>query len=388
MIERRLGAPGDGWGPATRAIHAGQEPDATTGSVVTPVVLASTFAQDGVGRPRAYEYARSANPTRDALETCLASLEGARFGLAFASGMAAIDAVLRALAGPGPVVIPTDVYGGTYRLLAEVLDVAFEAVDLTDAAAVPELLPPGTSLVWLESPTNPRLSIIDLAAVAAEAHRRGAVCVVDNTFATPLLQHPLAVGADVVVHSTTKYLGGHSDVLGGFVGLDDPGLARRLHAVQRGAGAVPGPLDCFLVLRGVKTLAVRMAAHCANARAVAELLLGHPAVAEVRYPGLPTHPGHAVARTQMSGFGGMVSATLAGGEEAARSLAGGLELFTLGESLGGVESLVAHPATMSHAPLGATPLAADPALVRLSVGIESLEDLVADLQAGLARLAS
>jgi cystathionine gamma-synthase len=373
----------------TRAIHAGQEPDASTGAIAVPIYQTSTYAQDAVGRHRGYEYSRTANPTRTALERCLASLEGARHGLALASGMAAEDVVLRQLAPGDHVVLPADAYGGTYRLLARVygrIGIDHTSVDLADLDALAAAWRDTTRLVWVETPTNPLLSITDIAAVAAFAHERGARCVVDNTFATPYLQQPLALGADVVVHSTTKYLGGHSDVVGGFVALDDDDLAADLAFVQNASGPVPGPFDCYLVLRGVKTLAVRMDRHCENARAIVALLAEHPAVARVRYPGLPSHPGHDIAARQMRDFGGMVSFTLKGGEEAALALVGSTKLFTLGESLGAVESLIEHPARMTHASVVGSPLEVDPGLVRLSVGLESRADLVDDLATSLDAL--
>ena len=376
----------DGLAFETRAIHAGQDPDPATGAVVTPIHLASTFAQEAVGRHRGFEYARTGNPTRAALERCLASLEGAAHGLAFASGMAAEDAVLRLLQPGDGVLLSTDAYGGTYRLVARVhagAGLRFATADLSEAAALSDAWPDGTRQVWVESPTNPRLDVVDIAAVAALAHERGAVCVVDNTFATPYLQRPLELGADVVVHSTTKYLGGHSDVVGGFVATSDDAAAERLAFLQNAVGAVPGPFDCFLVLRGVKTLAVRMDRQCANAAAVADLLAGHPAVDRVLYPGLASHPHHAVAARQMGGFGGMVSCTLAGGEEAALAVAGRTRLFTLAESLGAVESLIEHPARMTHGSVAGTSSAVDPALLRLSVGLEAAADLVADLTQAL-----
>jgi cystathionine gamma-synthase len=371
----------------TRVVHAGQEPDAATGAVVPPITLASTFVQDAVGDHRGYEYARSANPTRAALETCIAELEGAEHGLAFASGMAAEDATLRAALDAGDhVIIPADAYGGTYRLVARLYEpagIAWTAVDHADLDAIAGAWRDETKLVWVETPTNPLLTVVDIAAVAKLAHERGACVVVDNTFATPYLQQPLGLGADVVLHSSTKYLGGHSDVVGGIVALRDAELAERIAFVQNAAGAVPGPFDCYLVLRGIKTLAVRMDRHCENARAVAVLLTEHPAVARVLYPGLPSHPGHDVARRQMRDFGGMVSFTVAAGEEAAIKLVASTRLFTLAESLGAVESLIEHPAEMTHASAAGSPLAVDPALVRLSVGIESAEDLVADLRQAL-----
>jgi len=372
----------------TRAVHAGQEPDPVTGAVVPPITLASTFAQPGVGDHGGYEYARTANPTRRALEVCLASLEGAAHGLAFASGMAAEDAVLRAFTRPGDhIVLPTDAYGGTYRLVASVLaensSLTWTTADLTSVPALDPVWRDNTKLVWIETPTNPMLACVDIAAVAEAAHAHGAMVVVDNTFATPYLQQPLACGADVVVHSTTKYLGGHSDVVGGFVAVQTDERAEQLAFLQNAVGAVPSPFDCYLVLRGAKTLAVRMDRHCANARVVATALREHPAVSRVLYPGFPDHPGHAAAARQMRDFGGMVSFFAAGGEAAALALVGKTRLFTLAESLGAVESLIEHPARMTHASVTDSPLAVDPALVRLSVGLETAEDLVADLRQAL-----
>lgn len=370
----------------TRAIHAGQAPDPVTGAVIPPISLSTTFAHQEPGSHRGYSYARSANPTRTALETCLASLEGAAHGIAFASGMAAEDAVLRSLRAGDHLIVPDDVYGGTSRIVSTLLadvGVAWTAVDLTDPVALDAAFRPETRLVWLESPSNPSLTVVDITMVAARTRAHGARLVVDNTFATPYLQQPLALGADVVVHSTTKYLGGHSDVIGGFVATDDATEAERLRFVQNVAGAVPSPFDCALVLRGAKTLAVRMDRHCTNARAVAAMLAEHPAVARVLYPGLPLHRGHDVARRQMRDFGGMVSFVAAGGPEAARAIVTETRLFTLGESLGGVESLIGYPARMSHASAEGTPLAVDPSLVRCSVGIETVDDLVADLREAL-----
>jgi len=377
-----------GEGFETRAIHAGQPPDPTTGAVVPPVSFSTTFAQESVGEHRGYDYSRSGNPTRTALETCLASLEGARHGLAFASGLAAEDAVLRLLHPGDHAIIPNDAYGGTYRLFDKVWapsGLGYTPADLTSVDRVRDVWRDRTEMVWIETPSNPMLSIVDIEAVAAVAHDRGALVVVDNTFATPYLQQPLRWGADIVVHSATKYLGGHSDVVGGLVATDDDELAERIGFFQNAAGGVPGPMDCYLVLRGIKTLAGRMDRHCANAAAVADLLGGHPAVASVLYPGLEAHPGHQVARRQMTGFGGMVSFVLVGGEPAALEVARSSSVFTLAESLGAVESLIEHPHHMTHASAQDSPLAVDPGLIRLSVGLETLEDLLADLSDSLDR---
>jgi cystathionine gamma-synthase len=373
----------------TRAIHVGQEPDPATGAVSVPIYQTSLFVQDDVERDKGWFYSRTGNPTRAALERCIASLEGAAHGFCFASGVAAEDAALRLLRPGDHLVVSRDLYGGTYRLLRRVWEdggLSFSPADLTDPAAFDAAWRDETRMVWVESPTNPRLQIVDIAAVAEVARERGARTVVDNTLASPYLQRPLGLGADVVVHSTTKYLGGHSDVLGGFAGTSDDGLAERLGLLQAATGAVPGPIDAFLILRGVKTLAVRMERHCANAAAVAEFLTGHPAVSEVLYPGLPSHPGHDLAAKQMSGFGGMVSFILAGGEAAAKAVCAATKLFSLGGSLGGVESLISYPPTMSHFAMQGTEWAADPALVRLSVGIEGTDDLIADLDRALASL--
>ncbi|MCM3884030.1 cystathionine gamma-synthase [Frankia sp. R82] len=373
----------------TIAIHAGQAPDPATGAVVPPLHLASTYAQDGVGGLRGgFEYSRSANPTRATLETCLAELEGGRAALAMSSGMAATDTVLRAVCRPGDhVVIPADAYGGTYRLVARVLaqwGVEHTAVDLADVEATRAAIRPGvTRLLWCETPTNPMLTIADIGELATLAHDAGALLAVDNTFASPYLQQPLALGADVVVHSTTKYLGGHSDIVGGAIVTADPDLAERLRFLQNAAGAVPGPFDCWLLLRGIRTLPVRMDRHCANARHVATHLAAHPAVDTVRYPGMPGHPGYPVAAKQMRDFGGMVSFTLRGGRDAALALCARTRIFTLAESLGGVESLVEHPASMTHASVAGSPLAVPENLVRLSVGIENADDLTADLRQAL-----
>ncbi len=377
----------DTWGFETRAVHVGQEPDEATGAITVPVHLATTFVQHAPGKHRGYEYSRTSNPTRAALERSLAGLEGARHGFAFASGMAAENA-LAGLLHPGDhVVLGLDAYGGTFRLIARIhgqRGVAWSAVDLTDPAALAGALRPETRQVWVETPTNPNLSVVDIAATAEAAHAAGAVLIVDNTFATPYLQNPLAAGADAVVHSSTKYLGGHSDVVGGFVATNDDQLAEQLAFVQNAAGAVPGPFDCYLLLRGVKTLGVRMDRHCANAQAVAVYLDDHPGVARVLYPGLPDHPGHDLAARQMRGFGGMVSCILAGGEPAAAAAAGSTRVFRLAESLGAVESLIEQPSTMTHLSVADSPLAVDPGLIRLSVGIETIDDLLADLDQALS----
>lgn len=373
----------------TRAIHAGQDPDRVTGAVIPPISLATTFAQDAVGQHRGFEYARSGNPTRAALETCLASLEGAGHGLAFASGLAAEDAVLRLLKPGDHLIIPDDAYGGTFRLIDKVwgpYGLTHTPVPLHDPAAVIAAWRPETRLLWMETPSNPRLSIVDIAATAALVHERGARLVVDNTFATPYLQQPLRLGADLVVHSTTKYLGGHSDVVGGFVATNDANLAEQVAFFQNAAGGVPGPMDCYLVLRGLKTLAVRMDRHCANATEVVEVLSAHPSVARVFYPGLATHPGHKVAIRQMRAFGGMVSFVLAAGEAAAIEVARSTRLFTLAESLGAVESLIEHPHRMTHASVAGSALEVEPGLIRLSVGLETAGDLVTDLVGALDRV--
>ncbi len=378
-----------GHGFETRAIHVGQAADPATGAVVTPITLSTTFAQSEVGEHQGFEYARSGNPTRAALEACLASLEQGDHGFAFASGLAAEDNVLRLLRPSDRIVLGNDAYGGTYRLISKLygsVGYPWTAVDLTDVDALRAAWLPDTRMVWLESPTNPLLTCVDIEAVASVAHERGALVVVDNTFATPYLQQPLTLGADIVVHSVTKYLGGHSDVVGGFIAVDDDDLAERIRFTQNAAGAVPGPFDCYLVLRGLKTLAVRMDRHCANARAVVDLLVGHPAVDRVLYPQLPDHPGHAAAARQMRDFGGMVSFLLRGGEEAALEVVKHTELFTLAESLGAVESLIEHPGRMTHASAAGSPLEVPPSLVRLSVGLESAPDLVADLEQALDRV--
>jgi cystathionine gamma-synthase len=373
----------------TLAIHAGQEPDPLTGAVVTPIYQTSTYKQDGIGGTRGgYEYSRTANPTRTALETCLAALENGAQAFAFASGMAAEDCLVRTLCRPGDrVLIPRDAYGGTFRLFDKIMTawgVQYEPVPQTDLAAVARVAAKQRPrLIWAETPTNPLLSVIDIRALAALAHDYGALLVVDNTFASPYLQQPLNLGADVVIHSTTKYIGGHSDVVGGALVIKDPAYSADLAFLQNATGAVPGPFDAWLTLRGVKTLAARMDRHCANAARVAQALREHPAVASVLYPGLPGHPGHDIAKSQMRDYGGMVSFRLAAGEEKAVEVCARTTLFTLGESLGGVESLIEHPARMTHASVAGSPLEVPPDLVRLSVGIEDPDDLLADLSKAL-----
>jgi len=372
----------------TLAIHAGQDPDPLTGAVAVPIYQTSTYKQDGVGGLRGgYEYSRSANPTRTALEEALAALELGTRGLAFASGLAAEDTLLRAVCRPGDhVILPGDAYGGTFRLVARVLanwGLEYTAVPLADLDAVRAGLRENTKVIWCETPTNPLLGLADIAALGEIAHSAGALLVVDNTFATPYLQQPLALGADVVVHSLTKYLGGHSDVVGGALVTADVALGQELLFHQNSMGAVAGPFDSWLVLRGIKTLGVRMDRHCANAERVVEFLSSHAAVDRVLYPGLPEHPGHDVAVRQMRGFGGMVSFTLRAGEEAALKVCELVELFTLGESLGGVESLIEHPGRMTHASVAGSPLQVPDDLVRLSVGIENVADLIDDLRQAL-----
>jgi cystathionine gamma-synthase len=375
----------------TRAIHEGQEPDPATGAVTVPIYQTSTFAQEAVGQNKGYDYARSANPTRTALQICLASLESAEHGVAFASGMAAVTTVMHLVHPSERIVSVNDVYGGVYRLLSQVYepkgyDVTFLSSDqINDGLG--EHLDEKTRIVWLESPTNPLLNLIDIEAAAKAAHEVGAIVVVDNTFASPYLQRPLELGADVVLHSTTKYIGGHSDLIGGFVATNDPTIAERLYFLQKSLGGVPGPFDSWLVLRGLKTLAVRMERHCENARRIAEYLESHQAVEKVLYPGLPRHPGHEIAKRQMRDFGGMIS-FLAGSEEEAVELVARTKIWTLAESLGGVESLIEHPAQMTHASTADSPFPIPKNLIRLSVGIESVDDLIADLEAALVRSAA
>ncbi|BBX95346.1 cystathionine gamma-synthase [Mycobacterium lacus] len=371
-------------GLATKAIHAGYPPDPATGAVNAPIYASSTFAQDGVGVLRGgFEYARTANPTRAALESSLAAVEEGAFCRAFSSGMAAADCALRAMLRPGDhVVIPDDAYGGTFRLIDKVFTqwgVSYTPVTLADPDAVRAAITPRTRLVWVETPTNPMLSIADIAAIAEIGAVNSAKVLVDNTFASPALQRPLTLGADVVLHSTTKYIGGHSDLVGGALVTDDEELDAAFAFLQNGAGAVPGPFDAYLAMRGLKTLALRMQRHSENASAVAEFLAGHAAVTAVLYPGLPTHPGHEIAERQMRDFGGMVSVRMRGGRRAAQELCANTRVFILAESLGGVESLIEHPAAMTHASTAGSQLEVPDDLVRLSVGIEDVEDLLADL---------
>ncbi len=377
---------------ATRAIHAGQAPDPTTGSIIPPIHQVSTHVQDGIGGLReGYEYNRSGNPTRTALEVQLAALEGGVHALSFASGLAAEDALLRAVLKPGDhVVLGNDVYGGTYRLLTKVLapwGIETTTVELSDADAVRAAIRPETRIVWVETPSNPLLKIVDIAAVAEIAHAAGALAVVDNTFASPALQQPLALGADLIVHSTTKYLGGHSDVLGGAIVFGDDRHYEPIKFQQFAVGAVSAPLDAWLTTRGIKTLAVRVRQHSENAQAIAEWAAARPEFETVFYPGLATHPGHDIAARQMSGFGGMLSLALSAGPDAARSFAESTRIFQLAESLGGVESLIGYPPDMTHASVRGTALAVPENVVRLSVGIEDVADLIADLEQALARIA-
>ncbi|TFD07079.1 cystathionine gamma-synthase [Cryobacterium sp. TMT1-66-1] len=374
----------------TIAIHAGQEFDPTTGAVIPPIYQTSTYVQDGIGNLRGgYEYSRGGNPTRTVLESLLAALEGGKHGLSFASGLAAEDTILRAILAPGDhVVLGNDVYGGTHRLISKVhgaWGVLNTTVEMSDLAAVEAAIRPETKILWVETPSNPLMKISDIAALAEIAHRHGVVAIVDNTFASPALQHPLEFGADVVVHSTTKYLGGHSDVLGGALIINDDELYAKAQFLQFAAGPVSAPLDSWLTVRGIKTLSVRMERHCKNAQAIAEYLDGHPAIAAVYYPGLPGHPGHDLAKKQMSGFGGMISVAFVGGAAAARLFAESMHLFQLAESLGGVESLVNYPSEMTHASVRGTELEVPDNIVRLSVGIEDVADLIADLEAALPR---
>lgn len=387
MSEDRTGHQGIS-GPATRAIHAGYRPDPATGAVNVPIYASSTFAQDGVGGLRGgFEYARTGNPTRAALEASLAAVEEGAFARAFSSGMAATDCALRAMLRPGDhVVIPDDAYGGTFRLIDKVFtrwDVQYTPVRLADLDAVGAAITPRTRLIWVETPTNPLLSIADITAIAELGTDRSAKVLVDNTFASPALQQPLRLGADVVLHSTTKYIGGHSDVVGGALVTNDEELDEEFAFLQNGAGAVPGPFDAYLTMRGLKTLVLRMQRHSENACAVAEFLADHPSVSSVLYPGLPSHPGHEIAARQMRGFGGMVSVRMRAGRRAAQDLCAKTRVFILAESLGGVESLIEHPSAMTHASTAGSQLEVPDDLVRLSVGIEDIADLLGDLEQAL-----
>lgn len=369
----------------TLAVHAGVEPEPTTGAIMTPIFQTSTYVQSAPAQHTGYEYSRTDNPTRTALQTALAALEGGRYALTFASGLAATDTVLRLFKPGDHVLVGNDVYGGTYRLFERVVSrygITFSWVDFTDLATVRAAIRPETRLIWLETPTNPGMRLADIAAISA-LKPVGAWVAVDNTFASPILQNPLALGADIVVHSTTKYIGGHSDVVGGAVILNDEETYRQLKFLQNAVGAVPAPMDCFLTLRGIKTLAIRVERHCANAQKIAEFLEAHPHVKTVLYPGLPSHPQHALAAKQMRGFGGMISFIIDGTESDARALASKMKIFALAESLGGVESLIEHPYSMTHASTADSEIATDPALIRLSVGIEHVDDLIADLRQAL-----
>src|SRR2546421_979296 len=374
----------------TRAIHEGQEPDPATGAVVVPIYQTSTYVQEAVGEHKGYDYSRAASPTRTALQLSLASLEGAEHGVAYSSGLGAVTTILH-LVNPGDrVVLIADVYGGVYRMTSQVYEpkgYVFEYLPAPDFTNLAEHLDERTRIVWVETPSNPMLNVVDIRAAADAVHAAGAILVVDNTFATPYLQRPLELGADIAVHSTTRYLGGHSDVVGGFAATNDPTIAERLMFLQKSLGAVPGPLDCWLVLRGIKTLAVRMRQHCQSAHALSGFLERHPRVERVLYPGLPRHPGHAIAAKQMRDFGGMIS-FLAESEEEAAALVASTKIFKLAESLGGVESLIELPARMTHASTAEGPFAAPRNLIRLSVGLESAEDLVLDLEAAFAKVAA
>jgi cystathionine beta-lyase/cystathionine gamma-synthase len=373
----------------TRAIHEGQEPDPATGAITTPIYLTSTYVQDAVGEHKGYDYSRVANPTRTALQQCLASLESAEHGVAFASGLGAVTTIMHLLSPGDRMVLIADVYGGVYRMTSQVYEPKGYVFDYLPAAEFDDLsshLDERTRIVWIETPSNPLLNIIDIKKAADAAHAAGAILAVDNTFATPYLQRPLELGADIVAHSTTKYLGGHSDVVGGFAATNDPTIAERLLFLQKSLGAVPGPMDCWLVLRGIKTLAVRMRQHCHNAHALSGFLERHPRVEQTLYPGLPKHPGHAIAAKQMHDFGGMIS-FLAESEEEATAFVASTKIFKLAESLGGVESLIELPARMTHASTADAPFAAPRNLVRLSVGLESPEDLLEDLDAAFTKVA-
>ncbi|MAT63160.1 MAG: cystathionine gamma-synthase [Actinomycetota bacterium] len=378
----------EGFGFETRAIRAGQPHDARNGGVVTPISLSTTFAQDAVGQPKfGYEYARTGNPTRHAYETCLASLEYAQHGFAFSSGMAAEDSLLRLLEPSDEIILGNDAYGGTFRLIDKIYGrnkISHKAMDLSEPDSIKEAWTEETKIVWLETPTNPLLNIVDIQKISEITHELGGLLIVDNTFATPYLQKPISLGADAVVHSATKYLGGHSDVVGGFVATNNESLIEHLSFTQNAVGAVPSPFDCYLVLRGIKTLAVRMDRHCENAKAVVNFLNQHPKVKQVFYPGLEDHKGHAIAERQMKDFGGMVSFTVSGGRQEAEKISASTKVFTLAESLGAVESLIEHPGAMTHASVAGSPLEVPEDLIRISVGIESQDDLLEDLENALS----
>ena len=376
------------FGFETRAIRAGQPHDSRTGGVVTPIALSTTFAQDAVGQPKfGYEYARTGNPTRHAYETCLASLECAQHGFAFSSGMAAEDSLLRFLQPGDKIILGNDAYGGSFRLIDKIYGrnkISNEAIDLSDPNSIKEAWTSETKIVWLETPTNPLLNVVDIQKISNITHELGGLLIVDNTFATPYLQKPISLGADAVVHSATKYLGGHSDVVGGFVATNDEKLVEHLSFIQNAVGAVPSPFDCYLVLRGIKTLAVRMDRHCENAKAIVSLLSEHPKVKQVFYPGLESNKGHEIAKNRMTNFGGMVSFTVSGGLAMAEKVSASTKVFTLAESLGAVESLIEHPGIMTHASVAGSALEVPEDLIRISVGIESIEDLVEDLEQALS----
>lgn len=376
------------FGFETRAIRAGQPHDSRTGGVVTPIALSTTFAQDAVGQPKfGYEYARTGNPTRHAYETCLASLECAQHGFAFSSGMAAEDSLLRFLQPGDKIILGNDAYGGSFRLIDKIYGrnkISNEAIDLSDPNSIKEAWTSETKIVWLETPTNPLLNVVDIQKISNITHELGGLLIVDNTFATPYLQKPISLGADAVVHSATKYLGGHSDVVGGFVATNNEKLVEHLSFTQNAVGAVPSPFDCYLVLRGIKTLAVRMDRHCENAKAIVSLLSEHPKVKQVFYPGLESNKGHEIAKNQMMNFGGMVSFTVSGGLAMAEKVSASTKVFTLAESLGAVESLIEHPGIMTHASVAGSALEVPEDLIRISVGIESIEDLVEDLEQALS----
>jgi len=378
----------EGFGFETRAIRAGQPHDSRTGGVVTPIALSTTFAQDAVGQPKfGYEYARTGNPTRHAYETCLASLECAQYGFAFSSGMAAEDSLLRFLEPEDKIILGNDAYGGSFRLIDKIYGrnkISHEAIDLSNPNSIKEAWTTDTKIVWLETPTNPLLNIVDIQKISEITHELGGLLIVDNTFATPYLQKPISLGADAVVHSATKYLGGHSDVVGGFVATNNESLVEHLSFTQNAVGAVPSPFDCYLVLRGIKTLAVRMDRHCENAKAVVDFLSQHPKIKKVFYPGLEDHKGHAIAKNQMKDFGGMVSFTVSGGRQEAEKISASTKVFTLAESLGAVESLIEHPGAMTHASVAGSPLEVPDDLIRISIGIESIEDLLKDLENALS----